>query len=63
MVPFVGAVEVVFGLARLLGLLTRLSAFPLLIVILVAIATTNFSCSPELVSGQLRTTDAQTTPC
>ena len=61
--PFVGAVEVVFGFALLLGLLTRLSSIPLLIVILVALRQPNLSRSPELVSGQLRTTDALTTPC
>ena len=38
--PFVGAVEVVFGLLLLLGLLTRLGAIVLLINISVAIATT-----------------------
>ena len=38
--PFVGAVEIVFGAFLLLGFLTRLSAFPLLIDISVAIATT-----------------------
>ncbi len=37
---FVGAVEVIFGLLLLIGLLTRLSAIPLLIDIAVAIATT-----------------------
>jgi uncharacterized membrane protein YphA (DoxX/SURF4 family) len=40
MAHFVGAVEVVFGLLLLVGLLTRLSAIPLLIDIAVAIATT-----------------------
>jgi len=38
--PFVGTVEVVCGLLLLAGLLTRLSAIPLLIDIAVAIATT-----------------------
>src|ERR1700739_1619483 len=38
--PFVGAVEIVCGLFLVLGLLTRLAAFPLLINISVAIATT-----------------------
>jgi uncharacterized membrane protein YphA (DoxX/SURF4 family) len=38
--PFVGAVEIVCGLFLILGLLTRLAAFPLLINISVAIATT-----------------------
>lgn len=40
MAPFVGAVEVVFGAALLVGFLTRLSAIPLLIDMCVAIATT-----------------------
>lgn len=40
MAPFVGVVEIVFGLAILLGLATRLSAVPLLIDICVAIAST-----------------------
>lgn len=40
MAPFVGAVEIVFGVFILLGLLTRLSAIPLLVDISVAIATT-----------------------
>jgi uncharacterized membrane protein YphA (DoxX/SURF4 family) len=38
--PFVGAVEVFFGLLVIAGLLTRLSAVPLLAVISVAIVTT-----------------------
>jgi putative oxidoreductase len=38
--PFVGAVEIVCGALLLLGLATRLAAVPLLIDILVAIATT-----------------------
>jgi uncharacterized membrane protein YphA (DoxX/SURF4 family) len=46
--PFGGTVEVVFGLALLLGLLTRLSAIPLLIVILVAIATTKLVVLPKI---------------
>ncbi|MBV9443660.1 MAG: DoxX family protein [Acidobacteriaceae bacterium] len=48
MAPFVGAVEVVFGFALLLGLLTRLSSIPLLIVILVAIATTKLVAFPRV---------------
>jgi putative oxidoreductase len=40
MAHFVGAVEIVFGLLLLAGLLTRLSAIVLLIDIAVAIATT-----------------------
>ena len=38
--PFVGLVEIVFGAFLLFGFLTRLSAFPLLIDISVAIAAT-----------------------
>jgi uncharacterized membrane protein YphA (DoxX/SURF4 family) len=38
--PFVGVVEIVGGLLVLLGLLARVAAVPLLIVMLVAIATT-----------------------
>lgn len=40
MAPFVGAVEIVFGILVILGLLTRLAAIPLLIDIVVAIAST-----------------------
>ena len=40
MAPFVGGVEIVCGLLVILGLVTRLAALPLLIDILVAIATT-----------------------
>ena len=40
--PFVGGVEIVFGTLILIGFLTRLSAIPLLVTILVAIATTKF---------------------
>jgi putative oxidoreductase len=46
--PFVGAVEVVFGLALLLGLLTRLSTIPLLVVILVAVGTTKLVVLPKV---------------
>ncbi|HZY62709.1 MAG TPA: DoxX family protein [Edaphobacter sp.] len=38
--PFVGGVEIVFGALVLIGLFTRLAAVPLLIDILVALATT-----------------------
>lgn len=38
--PFVGGVEIVFGVLLLIGLFTRLAAVPLLIDILVALATT-----------------------
>lgn len=40
MAPFVGVVEILFGLLLIVGLLTRLATIPLLIDILVAIATT-----------------------
>ena len=40
MAPFVGAVETIFGLLLIVGFATRLAAIPLLIDILVAIATT-----------------------
>jgi uncharacterized membrane protein YphA (DoxX/SURF4 family) len=38
--PFVGVVEIVFGLLILLGLYTRLAAIPLIIDMIVAISTT-----------------------
>lgn len=38
--PFVGVVEIVFGSLLILGLLTRLSSIPLLVVICVALAST-----------------------
>lgn len=38
--PFVGSFEIVCGLLILMGLLTRLAAIPLIIIMLVAIATT-----------------------
>jgi uncharacterized membrane protein YphA (DoxX/SURF4 family) len=41
--PFVGAVEVVCGALVVLGLLTRLSAIPLLIDITVALISTKFT--------------------
>lgn len=40
MAPFVGVVEIVCGLLVLLGLATRIAAVPLLVTMLVAIATT-----------------------
>jgi len=40
MAPFVGVVEIVCGMLVLLGLFTRLAAIPLIINMLVAIATT-----------------------
>lgn len=38
--PFVGSTEIICGALILLGLLTRLAAVPLLIIMIVAIATT-----------------------
>ena len=38
--PFVGSFEIVCGILILIGLLTRLSAIPTLIIMIVAIATT-----------------------
>lgn len=46
--PFVGTTEMVCGIFILLGLLTRLAAIPLIIVILVAIYTTKL---PMLADG------------
>jgi uncharacterized membrane protein YphA (DoxX/SURF4 family) len=40
--PFVGSVEIICGILILTGLLTRLAAVPLLIIMLVAIITTKF---------------------
>jgi len=40
--PFVGAIEIVFGICVVAGFLTRIAAIPLLIDISVAIATTKF---------------------
>jgi putative oxidoreductase len=48
MAPFVGVVEISCGLLLALGLLTRLAALPLLIDIVVAIATTKV---PMLLKG------------
>ena len=48
MAPFVGVVEIVCGVLLLFGLLTRLAAVPLIINILVAIATTKI---PMLFNG------------
>lgn len=41
--PFVGSTEIICGTMVLLGLLTRLAAIPLLIIMLVAITTTKTS--------------------
>lgn len=42
MAPFVGAVEIICGALLILGLLTRLAALPLVIVIVVAMLETKF---------------------
>ena len=44
MAPFVGVVEIVGGTLIILGLLTRLTAIPLIIDMLVAISTTKVLC-------------------
>ncbi|MFL6416300.1 MAG: DoxX family protein [Bryobacteraceae bacterium] len=49
--PFVAVVEVFFGSAVVRGLLTRFSAIPLLIVILVAIETTKIVMLPKVGFG------------
>jgi uncharacterized membrane protein YphA (DoxX/SURF4 family) len=46
--PFVGAVEITGGVLVLLGLLTRLAAAPLLLIMLVAISTTKLAQLPEV---------------
>lgn len=48
MAPFVGVVEIVCGTLILIGLLTRLASIPLIIDMLVAIATTKI---PMLAEG------------
>jgi putative oxidoreductase len=48
MAPFVGVVEIVCGLLLMVGLVTRLAAIPLIIDMLVAIATTKI---PLLIKG------------
>ena len=47
MAPFVGVVEIVCGALLLLGLLTRLAAIPLIIVMMVAIASTKIPIGME----------------
>jgi putative oxidoreductase len=42
MAPFVGSFEMVCGTLVLLGLLTRLAVMPLIVIMLVALATTKF---------------------
>src|SRR3974377_2422265 len=44
--PFVGVVEIVCGALLIVGLVTRLASIPLLIDILVAIATTKLTMCP-----------------
>lgn len=48
MAPFVGTIEILCGTLLILGLLTRFSSLPLLIVIAVAIASTKV---PILLAG------------
>jgi putative oxidoreductase len=45
--PFVGTVEVICGVLLIVGLVTRLASIPLLIDILVAIATTKIPMLPR----------------
>jgi putative oxidoreductase len=45
--PFVGVVEIICGALLIVGLVTRLASIPLLIDILVAIATTKLSMLPK----------------
>jgi putative oxidoreductase len=47
MAPFVGVVEIVCGALLLIGLITRLASIPLLIDIMVAIATTKIPMLPK----------------
>jgi uncharacterized membrane protein YphA (DoxX/SURF4 family) len=47
MAPFVGVVEIVCGALLLIGLITRLASMPLLIDIVVAIATTKIPMLPK----------------
>jgi len=47
MAPFVGVVEIVCGALLLIGLITRLASIPLLIDIMVAIATTKTPMLPK----------------
>lgn len=70
MAQFVGAVEIIFAGLLLAGLLTRLSAVPLLVDIAVAIATTKSRCSGEQPrcprrsgSGPCRQSRAPTSRC
>ena len=50
--PFVGVVEIGGEALRLFGLVTRLAAIPLIIDMLVAIATTKIRCSLRAASGR-----------
>jgi uncharacterized membrane protein YphA (DoxX/SURF4 family) len=47
MAPFVGVIEIVCGALLIVGLVTRLASIPLLINILVAIATTKLPMLPK----------------
>ena len=74
--PFVGGVEVVFGVMLLFGLLTRLATVPLLIDIIAALISTscpsswakgsgssNFPESPAMDSGERQVKPEPTSPC
>jgi len=56
-------VEIAFGAFILLGLLTRLSAVPLLMDISVAIATTKVPMLLDKASGRPHMSHAPTSPC
>ncbi|MFW5973093.1 MAG: DoxX family protein [Bacteroidota bacterium] len=53
MFPFVAVMEVLCGLLILIGLVTRLAAIPIAIIMVVAIITTKLPCLPEGVSDAL----------
>jgi uncharacterized membrane protein YphA (DoxX/SURF4 family) len=61
--PFVGVVEIVCGCMLIFGFFTILAVIPLLVDILVAIATTKCQCSSNRVSGLRCTKDARTSAC
>jgi putative oxidoreductase len=60
---FVGVVEIVCGALLIIGLVTRLSAIPLVIDMIVAIATTKVPMLSKLASGRPRTRRGWTSPC
>lgn len=61
--PFVGTFEVICGTLILLGLLTRLAAVPLIIIMLVAMATTKVKSWRVKVSGKCCTPAARIGQC